>query len=341
MSFSSNGNLSTLIDSLKKTQKSLGEHHQTCAELHSNIAFVLSKYGNHQEALMNYQKCLKISQANYGDHHPAIGSCLNYIGNIMLYLGRYEDAISYFTNAIKVYERTQSTNEQVSVYSSLAYIYREMQDEQDAINYSKRAMEAAKIAYKKKPAMLSLIVSNFAETLERFAKNKEALKYYKQAAEIFPVNQIGAGTSLIILFKKIGEIQLKLNLLPESLESFLEAKRMISNLADLKDLPMDYIHRINHSIGSIQLRLGNTTEGLKSLEAARQGLESLGLITPLLADCYYQLARSYKDQGNLDLAREKIEKGAKLSKSLPNQAKEFGNKFSSLRITLEKDNSSF
>jgi tetratricopeptide (TPR) repeat protein len=341
MSYASQGNLSNLLDSLKKTQRSLGEHHQTCAELHSNIAFVLSKYGNHQEALMNYQKCLKISQKNYGDYHPAIGSCLNYIGNIMLYLGKTEDAISYYTNAIKIYERTQSTNEQVSIFSSLAYIYREMQDEQDAINYSRRAMEAAKIAYKKKPAMLSLIVSNFAETLERFAKNKEALKYYKLAAEVFPVNQNGTGNSLIILFKKIGELQYKLNQLPEALDTFNEAKRVISNLTDLKDLPKDYIHRINHSIGTIQLRLGHTKDGTNSFEIARQGLESLGLVSPLLVEIYYQLARTYKDQGKLELAREMIDKGNKMSKSLPNQGKEFVNRFSALKTTLEKDHSSF
>jgi tetratricopeptide (TPR) repeat protein len=259
----------------------------------------------------------------------------------MLYLGKTEDAISYFTNAIKVYERTQSINEQVSIYSTLAYIYREMQDEQDAINYSRRAMETAKIAYKKKPAMLSLIISNFAETLELFAKNKEALKYYKLAAEVFPANQNGTGNSLIILLKKIGEIQFKLNQLQEALETFLEAKRIISNLTDLKDLPKDYVHRINHSIGTIQLRLGNMKDGLNSFEAARHGLETLGQVSPLLVDCYYQQAKINKDLGKLDLARELIEKGTKLSKSLPTQAKEFVSRFSALRSSLEKDHSSF
>jgi hypothetical protein len=37
-------------------------------------------------------------------------------------------------------------------------------------------MEVAKEAYRRKPALLSMIISNFAETMERYGDGKEALK---------------------------------------------------------------------------------------------------------------------------------------------------------------------
>jgi tetratricopeptide (TPR) repeat protein len=104
-------NISNLVATLNSLKSQFGENHLTCAELHNNIAFVLSKTGKLNEALMNYQQSLQIVKMNYGEDHPAIGSCLSYIANTMLSLGNVEGAISNFGKAIRIFKKTDRLNE--------------------------------------------------------------------------------------------------------------------------------------------------------------------------------------------------------------------------------------
>jgi hypothetical protein len=76
-----------------------------------------------------------------------------------------------------------------------------------------------------------MIISNFAETMERYGDSKEALKHYKEALRVLDANGSSNGTKIVLL-KKVAELSMKHESIDNAIEYIKEAKHIVENSVD-------------------------------------------------------------------------------------------------------------
>lgn len=198
-------------------------------------------------------------------------------------------------------------------------------------------MEVAKQAYRRKPAILSMIISNYAETLEKYGEEKDALKYYKEALvvlENIPASSIGAR---IILLKKIAELSLKFHDIDEAMNNIKVAKQLIENTVDiLQDIPKHFKERILYIMAICYIKNGEAQRAFDILEKIRIELEKSKVKLPLLSDVYYEMAQILRKKDSKN-ALSYIEKGISTSSGIFGPGNYSTKRFVILKEILQKE----
>jgi serine/threonine-protein kinase len=99
-----------------------GERHPDVAASFSNIANVLRKQGQHDEAFEMHKKALKIQRRALGKNHKDVAYSLFKVGDILSAQGKYDEAVEMFDKALAIYTRALGIDnrENAGVHSCIA-----------------------------------------------------------------------------------------------------------------------------------------------------------------------------------------------------------------------------
>ena len=67
------------------------------ATSYNNIGIVYCRQGRYNEALQEYEKCLKIRVEKLGHEHPDVAASYNNMANVYHSQGKYDEALEYLS----------------------------------------------------------------------------------------------------------------------------------------------------------------------------------------------------------------------------------------------------
>ncbi len=85
-----------------------------------NIAALLEKKGEFEQALHNYRTALEIYSAKYGPAHSKLAVRLNGIGRVLFALAQYQEAFEYHSRAFQIHSKTFPAKD-INVLMSMYY----------------------------------------------------------------------------------------------------------------------------------------------------------------------------------------------------------------------------
>jgi len=133
-------------ESYELLQNLLGDDQSSLLSVQSNLAVVLTKTGEFQEADELNRQVLAANIKLYGPRSKAVGNSLNTVATTLTHLGQYEDAYEIFHEAEEIYEETMSSGHRrlVLVQNNQAQAQNFMGHPEKAMAHSRRALATAR-----------------------------------------------------------------------------------------------------------------------------------------------------------------------------------------------------
>ena len=163
-------------------------NHPETAITYNNIGmcYVLG-FENYTEALVNYEKALKIYEnASFTSNHPALISLLTNIGFLYRRRENYTIAMEYYQRALQIQLEVASNHSNTAViYNNIAKIYQDgLQNSNEAVlNYNK-AVEIFRISLPKDHPDLGKTLSSMGDLYSHMDEYEQALISYKEGLKI-------------------------------------------------------------------------------------------------------------------------------------------------------------
>jgi class 3 adenylate cyclase/Tfp pilus assembly protein PilF len=165
----------------------------------------LSIRGENESALDLFSKAMEYSKALDKPYEIAIS--LSNLGNVYMDMGNYQKAIANFMEGLKILEATEEDIESLeSSYSVIGYVYGQMKDYDNALQYFEKALEISNQLPEKDRKGVSQ--QNLGALYEEMGEFEKALEYYEEGLKIKEKNNYNSGISNTI--SSIGNIYVKL-----------------------------------------------------------------------------------------------------------------------------------
>jgi CHAT domain-containing protein/tetratricopeptide (TPR) repeat protein len=125
-------------------EKSFGADHFSVAETLANLADAYSRQGKYEDAEGLYKRALAINKKAVGAGHLFVAWNSESLAQLYLEQGRYAEAVQLFLSALSIEESTLGANRPgaAMTFSSLARLYGAQGDDENALAFSRRAIEA-------------------------------------------------------------------------------------------------------------------------------------------------------------------------------------------------------
>ena len=138
------------------------------------------------------------------------------------YQKNIEESITYLNLGLQAAKTVENNSRVIAVfYSHLAMGFSEIERNDIAIDYFKKAHELIISLEEENKLWISKSLNNIAIVLQRDGKHNEALEYHQKSLAI--KNQIGDKLGIGISYSSIADVFLELNRLDESKENFKSA----------------------------------------------------------------------------------------------------------------------
>ncbi|CAF1300973.1 unnamed protein product [Rotaria sordida] len=177
--------------SLKMNEKCLPIGHDSIGSSFNHLAHVLTNQGKYDEALDYYIASLKNKENVFPNGHISIVKILSKIGYIYYLKKDYNFAFDYLEKSMKMRENLFSDIHDVNLLSTLTYfglVLIKQHKYDDALIYSKRAFDLAKILLPIGHEDMTDCLTNIGIIYREMGNYSEAFEYFKKAHENEDVN---------------------------------------------------------------------------------------------------------------------------------------------------------
>jgi tetratricopeptide (TPR) repeat protein len=179
--------LEYLTKALEITQRSLGDDHPDVANSLSNIGSTYGALGNHSKALEYHTQALEIWKKSLDDDHPYIALSLNNIGSTYGALGNHNKALEYLTKALEITQRSLGADHPyiATSYNNVGIAYGKLGDHSKALEYLTKALEIWKKSLSYEHPDIATSLNNIGYTYGDLGDHEKALEYWTKALEIW------------------------------------------------------------------------------------------------------------------------------------------------------------
>ncbi|MCD4707330.1 MAG: tetratricopeptide repeat protein [Candidatus Sabulitectum sp.] len=175
-----------LKKALSICQKTLGEKHQSTAQIYDTIGMLLLRTGLCDAALVNHEKALAIREELFGENHSAMAESFNNIGIVHLYKGDFDTALAYHEKAIAI--RTELFGKKhpdtAVLYNSIGRVYYHKGNYDTALAYHEKALAIRRELLGEKHLHTALSYSNMATAYSGKGDFDKALEYHRKVLAI-------------------------------------------------------------------------------------------------------------------------------------------------------------
>lgn len=242
------------------------------ADMHLNLGVLYKHTGNYPLSLESFLTSLRHYEELKSNR--SISDVLSNIGNLYHIQANYEKALEYQHKALKIREEIQAASDKrtnkLAIANSLGnigIIYTDMRQTKIAKTYHTRALNLLKEAGGS-PIGEANALNNMASCLHTEDSLEKALKYYKEAYQIYKEEDFlaGVGTSL----GNIANVYVSLGKNREAEESALKSLAVVKEIGDL-----DGVKETSFCLSRVYEQSGNHPKALayyKKYIAARDSL---------------------------------------------------------------------
>ncbi|NEQ72061.1 MAG: tetratricopeptide repeat protein [Okeania sp. SIO2C9] len=308
-------NMASIDGQLQQYQKAL-EHYQQALEIRQqlddieqvaaildNIGTVYSQLSQYPQALASLNKALKMRRQLRDT--TAISSTLNKIGVIYDRQGRYPKAIEFYEEALEMAKREKDNVNLTAILSNLGLVNSRLGRYKQAIDFYQKILQNNP----PNKAKFFTYIGAIYRHLEEFSK---ALKFYRQALEIYEENQ--DRLNIAITIDNIGIIYREQEKYSQALEYHQQALIIWEELGDREGKSASV-----HNIGIVYRESGKYSESLEflthTLILARQ-LENQNRERIALADIGKLLAKNNQPELAVIFYKQSINITEKIRKDL-------------------------
>jgi len=228
------------------------------------LAGVLQTRYDHKKAMQYYTAALNLLTRHQQSLRVkrSISSLNNNLGVIHYMNGDLEGALRYFMSAVKFYEENDPKNVNLGFgYGNISTTYADLKKTDNAVVYSKKAIDFAEKANNKN-LLMSASVSH-GNNLLKLTRYEEAMPYLRQSKAI--AEELKNKYNLYLYYANIGEYHFKVADYKQALENHQKALQFAREM----DSPHE-IASMLHAIGSCNINLKNYTAAVKNLEQAKK-----------------------------------------------------------------------
>lgn len=273
-------------------------------------AFVLTRLGaiynftgKKHEALDYYNQALLIVAETQDPSGQLY--LLTSIGLIYNFLGYMQHAIEYHSRAISIIEKMNDPGTHARLLSNLAGVYIGMGEGQKALQIYKQALEHHLKSTDEEGIVRTL--NNLAFTFHTLGDRQSALEHYNKALEL--CQTAGDAHAKASLLNNIGRLYFDMGDMAKALEFYEKAIPIAQSENGV------IYSRVISSMGKLYEARGDKEKALECFHKSlsiRRSLHNRGgeLIT------LYDIASLERDRGNLEGAREMIERALEIIESL-------------------------
>lgn len=157
------------------------------AKLCSNVANILYKNGEHDQALGLYRKALGIWEGVPVKEHRATALCHYHIGMVLSEKGQYDAALEEFRKAaeIEAVILGKAHPDYARTISNIGFALRKKGDDDEALVQFRRALRIRENVLGEDHFETGKSLENIGETLRMMGRNDEALVHTRRASVIF------------------------------------------------------------------------------------------------------------------------------------------------------------
>lgn len=138
--------LADALHALDEQLASSGEDHADVALRCLDVAFRLSKLGQHEPSLQYRRRALAVRERVFGDHHHDTAMALNHVGHALVELGKPDEALEAHLRALRIHDEVQDTEDatRARAHYSLAAPLVQLGRYQEARRHLKTAQDLAR-----------------------------------------------------------------------------------------------------------------------------------------------------------------------------------------------------
>ena len=217
----------------------------------NEMAGVLYTRYDQKRALQYYNKALELLSKNQQTPRVkrSVASLNNNLGVIHYMNGDLEGALRYFMGAVKFYEENDTANLNRGYgYGNISTTYADLKKMDNAVIYSKKAIEFAGKANNKN-LLMSASVSH-GNNLLKLKRYDESMPYLQKAKTI--AEELKNLYNLYLYYNNIGEYHFNIKDYKQALENYVKALEFARQMDSPHEIGFVY-----HAMGSCQLYLGN------------------------------------------------------------------------------------
>jgi len=218
-----------------------------------------------------------------------IASLNNNLGIIHYMNGDFDGALRYFMSAVKFYEENDSANLNRGFgYGNISTTFADLKKIDNAVVYSKKAIDFAEKANSKNLLMSSSI--SHGNNLLKLKKYEESMSYLERAKAI--AEELKNNYNLYLYYSNIGEYHFDVADYKKAAQDYVKALKFAREMGAPHEIAMTL-----HAIGSCNIYLKNYPAAANSLEQAQQ-LSETNQLKDVEQYIYESLAELSEKRGN-------------------------------------------
>jgi tetratricopeptide (TPR) repeat protein len=267
------------------------------ASLYEDISHMLWRTGRSAEALSWAQKALGLAERLGASE--VLAWCYNDLGVLSLKLGECEKASQYYEQGLRIALEKNLVVPAVTVYNNLCELYWGIGEFQKMFETAKEGSELAR----KSGALYTLVWIDM-ELAASYAFMGEMQKALSMVEDIVALDKRTKNTShLSYAVWALGQVYCWLGEWDKSLQCLMEARDMANEIGEYQSSG-----NVTQSLGELFMEMEDYAEAEKYLNESNSIWEKAGDTSGQLLDLFPALSKLYLRKGEIEKARELIEK---------------------------------
>ncbi|CAF1291173.1 unnamed protein product [Adineta ricciae] len=288
------------------------------ADTYNQLGTIKYQQGQHEEAIILYQKALELQQQSLPSNHPDVAKSYNNIGAVYSSMGDYSRALSSHEQALNIRQQSLPSNhpDVASSYGNIGTVYRHMGDYSRALSSYEQALNIRQQSLPSNHPDVASSYGNIGNVYRHMGDYSRALSSYEQALNItqqsLPSNHPDVASS----YNNIGAVYSNMGDYSRALSSYEQALNIKQ-----QSLPSNHpdVASSYNNIGAVYSSMGDYSRALSSHEQAlniRQ--QSLPSNHPDVASSYNNIGAVYSNMGDYSRALSSHEQALHIrQQSLP------------------------
>jgi tetratricopeptide (TPR) repeat protein len=282
------------------------------ASIYHLLGMVKINQGEYAEAIVIYEKSIKIQEKIHSPTDLDLATSYNNIGLVYDNMGDYSKALSYYEQALEIYQKTlPPTHPNLATsYNNIGSVYWKMNENSKALSYYEKALEIRNKSLPPNHPNLAASYNNIGLVYHNMGDYSKALSYYEKALGIGQKTLPPNHPHLTSSYNNIGSVCWKMNENSKALSYYEKALEIRK-----KSLPPNHPHLATsyNNIGSVYSKMGDYSKALSSYEKALEICQkSLPPNHPDLATSYDNIAMVYFKMGDYSKALSPYEKALEI-----------------------------
>jgi tetratricopeptide (TPR) repeat protein len=223
------------FDSAQQVYGDLLERAKDDAEkqsIYNQLGMAKDNQGDYEEAIIFYEKALKIAQKSLPPNHPDLATCYNNIGGVYGNMGEYPKALSSYEKALEIQQKSLPPDHPAlaTSYNNIGGVCDNMGNYQKALSFYEKAFEIQKKSLPPTHPALAESYGNIGTVCSKMNEHSKALSFYEKALEIQQKSLPPHHPVLATSYNNIGEVYDNMGNYPKAL-SFYERAVEIAQIA--------------------------------------------------------------------------------------------------------------